>query len=116
MKAKTRIHFNMDDDKRTADGKCPVKLCVTFSNQRRYYSIDANLKNPEWNYIDPDDIPKVATPVLVRKLKNGDVMGWRIMTDGTRGKFRDMAFEYDRIKRVADDIIESIPNHEKTHC
>jgi len=89
MKATARIYFEKSPTKRTKEGFCPVKLCITFNRQRRYYSLKPVIRNDQRLYLSDEDIKKVtgASP---------------------RGKYRDIAFEYKRIIKEAENIINSL--------
>jgi len=89
MKATVRAFFQKAPAKRTAEGLCPVKLCVTFNRQRRYYSLKPVIRNDQWLYLSDEDIKKVTGP-------------------SPRGKYRDIAFEYKRIIKEAENIINSL--------
>lgn len=90
MEATARIYFQKAPAKRTKDDLCPVKLVVTHNRERRYYSIAKRIKKAEWLFISENDIEKVNDP-------------------GPRGNFRDAHFEYKRIVKEAQTIIEEMP-------
>lgn len=89
MQATARIFFQKAPARRTAEGLCPVKLCITFNRQRRYYSLKPVIRNDDWLYLSDEDIKKVtgASP---------------------RGTYRDIANEYRRIIKEAENIINSL--------
>lgn len=89
MEATARIFFQKAPAKRTVDNLCPVKLCVTHRRIRRYYSIAKKIKSKEWLFLSDSDIEKVTG-------------------ESPRGKFRDIYFEYDSIKNVAQEVINGI--------
>ncbi len=89
MQATARIFIQKAPAKRTDDKLCPVKLCITHNRDRKYYSIKSAVRNQEWMFIDELDVPKV-------------------FQNSPRGKYRDIKFEYDRIVKEAEDIINEI--------
>jgi integrase/recombinase XerD len=90
MQATARIFFQTTHNKRTVKTNlCPVKLCITFENIRKYYSIKHKIKKHSWLFIAPDDID------LYNDLQ-------------IRGKFVDMRIEYNRIVEEAESIIKDI--------
>jgi len=90
MQATARIYFQKAPAKRTVNNLCPAKLCVTHNRIRKYYSLNEMIQNDDWLFLSDSDIEKVT---------------------GTnpRGKYRDIAFEYKRIVKLAEDIINGIP-------
>jgi len=84
MEATARIFFQKAPAKRTVNDLCPVKLCVTCKQERRYYSISKQIKKNEWLFLSEEDIISVTDK-------------------SPRGKFRDIFFEYERIKKDAQD-------------
>lgn len=90
MQATARIFFLKAPAKRTVDNKCPVKICITHKNERKYYSLTDKLSNSDWNFLSDDEIEKVTS-------KNG-----------IRGKYKDIANEYKKIINIADAIIIDI--------
>jgi integrase/recombinase XerD len=95
MQATAHISFFTTQDKRTKEDLCPVKLCITHKRKQRYFSIRERLTKNDWQFITLDDIPKVTG-------------------ESPRGKYRDIHFDYDRIKKEAEDIINAITNKGKT--
>jgi integrase len=91
MQATTYIYFQKRASKRTSANLIPVKLCITFMRERKYYSITHKLSNNDWQFLSVDDIPKVTDK-------------------SPRGKYRDIAFEYKKIIQEAENIINNIPN------
>jgi integrase len=89
MQATARIFFQKAPARRTKDDLCPVKLCITYKRERRFYSIKEKIKKNEWLFIDQDKIQKV-------------------MADSPRGKYKDIRLEYDRITQEAKDIINDL--------
>ncbi len=91
MEATARIFFQKAPAKRTVNDLCPVKLCVTQrkDQERRYFSIAKRIKKNEWLFLSEDDVKKVTAKE-------------------PRGKFRDIHFEYERIKNEAQTIIDDI--------
>lgn len=89
MEAIARIFFQKAPAKRTVNDLCPVKLCVTHRQERRYYSISKRIKKNEWLFLSEDDILKVTG-------------------ESPRGKYRDIHFEYERIKNDAQNVINDI--------
>lgn len=89
MQATTLIYFQKTKARRTKDDLCPVKLCVTHNRVQKYYSISKKINNQKWLFLSVDDIEKVTC-------------------DSPRGKYRDIAFEYKRIVKDAENVIKSI--------
>lgn len=89
MQATARIFFQKAPAKRTTDNLCPVKLCITYNNDRKYYSIKHKIKNHSWLFIDPDEINKVTSYTQT-------------------GKYKDIRIEYDRIIKDVETIINTI--------
>jgi integrase len=89
MEAMARIFFQKAPAKRTKENLCPVKLCVTYRRERRYYSIAKRIKDADWLFLSDSDIEKVTG-------------------DSPRGKYRDIAFEYDHIKNDAQKVISEL--------
>lgn len=90
MQATARIFYYSTPEKRTKDGLCPVKLCITYKRTRKYYSIIEKVKNNAWLFLSDKDIESVTGK-------------------SPRGKYRDIAFEYKRIIEQAEAIINTIP-------
>jgi integrase/recombinase XerD len=97
MQATARIFFQVAKSRRTLDDLCPVKLCVTYRRERKYYSIREKLKNEDWQFIAFDDLEKF-TPV---NKQTGRAMN-------PRGEFKDIQGEYDSIVNSAQSIIDKI--------
>lgn len=89
MEATARIFFQKAPAKRTIDNLIPVKLCVTKNQERRYYSIARKIKDRSWLFVSEDDIKSITC-------------------SAPRGRYRDMFFEYERIKQDAQDVINGI--------
>lgn len=89
MEATARIFYQKAPAKRTVDNLCPVKLCITKNQERRYYSIAKKVKDRSWLFVSEDDIKSITC-------------------SAPRGKYRDMFFEFERIKQDAQDIINVI--------
>jgi len=89
MQATARIYFQKTLVKRTKDNLCPVKLCVTHKRTRKYYSIVDKIKDNSWLFLSDADIEKVTCK-------------------SPHGKYRDIAFEYKRIVKEAESIINDI--------
>ncbi len=90
MQATARIFILKAPAKRTLENLCPIKLCITYNRDRKYYSIQERIKESSWLYLSEEDYTKVTS-------------------DSPRGKYRDIAFEYRRIEDEAYDIIKDIP-------
>jgi integrase/recombinase XerD len=90
MQATARIFVQKAPAKKTLDNRCPVKLCITHKGQRKYFGLQQKVKNNDWMFISEDDIPK-------------------IITKSPRGKYKDIKYDYDRIVREAEDIINRLP-------
>lgn len=87
MQATARIFFQKAPAKRTINDLCPVKLCITFENVRKYYSIKHKIKDHSWLFLEVDEINKLNSP---------------------KGKYKDISKEYSRIIADAENIIENI--------
>lgn len=96
MQATARIFIQVAPTKRTKDNLCPVKLCITYNRERRYYSILDRLKNNKFQFIDADDIRKLYPVNQKGEPRN------------PTGIFKDIRIEYDCIVREADDIINGL--------
>jgi len=55
--------------KRAIDNHCPMKLCITHNSQRKYYSINDNIKNHKWLFLSIDYIENVAADNLRGKYR-----------------------------------------------
>jgi len=82
MEATARIFYQRAPAKRTIDDRCPVKLCITHRQERRYYSLKEKIINNNWMFITEKNILKVN---------------------------KDIQREYNRIVRAAEDVINEIP-------
>jgi len=89
MQATARIFYQKAPVKRTADDKYPVKLCVTHKGTRKYYSINALVKDNKWTALSDEDMQKVER-------------------DSPRGQYKDIALEYKRIVDEAEAIINGL--------
>jgi integrase/recombinase XerD len=92
MQATARIFIQKAPAKKTKDDLCPVKLCITHKRDRKLYSIAERLKKDfkGRQFLSDNDIVKVTS-------------------DSPRGKFKDIALEYERIVKIAEGIINDIP-------
>jgi len=89
MQATARMFFQTAPAKRTKDNLCPVKLCITYKRNRKYYSILEKLNKNKWGFLSENDIKSVTA-------------------DSPRGKFKDIAIEYKRIIAIAEGFIKDI--------
>ena len=96
MQATVRIFIQKAPAKKTIDGRHPVKLAITHKGQRKYYSLKEKIKDDNWLFISEDDI-KCIWP----QHKNGNQVN-------PRGNYKDIRNEYDRIVRLAQDIISNV--------
>lgn len=90
MQATARIFFIKAPAKKTADDRCPARLCVTHKRERRYYSLNKWIKDNDWLALPEDDIEKV-------------------MGQNPPGTFKDIRYEYDRIVAEARAAITALP-------
>jgi len=90
MQATTGIFYQKAPAKRTKKNLIPVKLRVQRKKEKKYYSLKEKITNKEWLFIAENDIKKITT-------KN------------PRGYYKDIAIEYRRIVKLAEDIIKGIP-------
>lgn len=91
MEATARIFFLKAPAKRTVDKKCPVKLCVTYRGERRYYSLVKWIKNNDWLFLSEEDIEKVTAKTQA-------------------GEYKNIRYEYDRIENEARKVITDMKN------
>jgi integrase len=89
MEASARIYVMKSPSRKTQEELCPVRLCVTFNRERRYYSIKEKIKKDEWLFLKSADIPKV-------------------LCESPRGKYKEIRNEYDRIVDEAKGKINNI--------
>jgi integrase/recombinase XerD len=62
---------------------------VTYNREQKYYSISKKIKNNDWLFLSESDVKSVSVK-------------------SPRGKFRDIADEYERIVKEAKDIINGL--------
>lgn len=89
MQATARIFYQKAPAKRTKDDLCPVKLCITHKQVRKYYSLAEVVKESKWLFLSENDIKRVSG-------------------DSPRGKYREIADEYKRITDEARKAINGI--------
>lgn len=92
MKATARIIFRKEPTRKTKDNLCPVKLCITYKGERRYYSIADKTKKKECLFLSEADIERISGTG-----KNSP-----------RGELRGIADEYTRIVADAYKIIDDL--------
>ncbi|MFA5189056.1 MAG: site-specific integrase [Patescibacteria group bacterium] len=97
MKATANIYFDGRASRRNKDGLRPVKLCITYNRDQKYYSIVDQLCNNEWRYIKDDDIKKVY-PINEKTKEPKNPIGI----------YKDIRIEYERIVKNAEGIIKDI--------
>jgi len=90
MQATTGIFYQKAPAKRTKDNLIPVKLRIQYKGQKKFYSLKDKINNNRWMFITDEDILKV-------------------MTRNPRGQYKDIANEYNRIVKLAENTINGIP-------
>jgi len=89
MEASARIYVMKSPSRKTQGELCPVRLCITYDRERRYYSIKEKIKKDEWLFLKSEEISKV-------------------LCDSPRGKYKEIKVEYDRIVEEAKGKINNI--------
>jgi hypothetical protein len=96
MQATSRIFVQTAPAKRTTEGLCPVKLCITHRRDRKYYSVAEKIKDGSWLYLSLEHGADGKSEID------------RVFCDSPRGKYRDIAFEFKRITDEAEKVINEI--------
>lgn len=91
MEATARIYVLKSPSRKTQKDLHPVRLCITFNRERRYYSVKEKIKNEEWLFLSNEELPKV-------------------ICNSPRGKYREIKTEFDRIVNEAKAAINDISN------
>lgn len=111
MQATARIFVQMAPAKKTKDDLYPVKLCITYKSNRKYYSITDRIKTRDWIYL-PEAKNEKGEADIEGAMKKRVAMIKK--ADGSVNiKFTDINNEYKRIIREVEDIINEITNEGK---
>ena len=80
-------------DKRSIkpNGKCPVKLRITFNREPRVFGISQFLSKKDFNFLTEEEYKKVYS-------------------DKPRGTYKDMLLEYSLLEQKSRKVIDSIAN------
>ncbi len=93
VQATAKIKVLTAPDRKTVNDLYPVRLCITFKRQRKYFSLKEHIKNNKWMFLSEDDIKSI----------------WpENKQQSPRGKFKDIRNEYNRILSYAEDIINTM--------
>jgi integrase len=96
MQATAQIYYQKTKSKRTKENLIPVKLEIIHNRVQKYYSISNIIKDPDWLFLSDADIERVTG-------------------DSPRGKYRDIAFEFNRITDEAEKVINEINTFSFNH-